>query len=268
MLALQFGPWAPDVSDTPLQLPDGPGPTMVPLADCLNIFFANGSYQSVSSPAAATIDGNAVQALADTPVSAFSYFDTTESQETVFVGTPSGVWQLNPDGTWSAVAIVVDQVAQLVGAALTAVANNFKNNTTAPQLSANTATGRLTPAQTSSVIVAGTYQASTGPGTPSVVYYGYSGIAPNTFGTLPVNSISFGVIGQLFDVLAASSAEALLVVKASSNPGQSAFTSIRSNGVILNSSAATYSYNNGLATWTWPNRFGFAVGTTYSVVIT
>ena len=54
------------------------------------------------------------------------------------------------------------------------------------------------------------------------------------------------------------------------NPGQAGFTTITANSVTMNSSAATYSYANGLATWVWTTStgFGFGSGVTYAVTFT
>jgi hypothetical protein len=54
----------------------------------------------------------------------------------------------------------------------------------------------------------------------------------------------------------------------SSNPGQNYIASVVANGVTRDSSAATYSYSSGLATWSWPgDQFGFAAGNTYDCTL-
>jgi hypothetical protein len=52
------------------------------------------------------------------------------------------------------------------------------------------------------------------------------------------------------------SISALNVSGFSSNPGSSWLTSITCNGVTNNASAASFSYSNGVASWTWSQRFG------------
>jgi hypothetical protein len=53
------------------------------------------------------------------------------------------------------------------------------------------------------------------------------------------------------------------------DPGQAVFTTITANGVTLNSSAATYSYVGGVATWVWTTGpFAFGSGVTYAVTFT
>lgn len=53
---------------------------------------------------------------------------------------------------------------------------------------------------------------------------------------------------------------------AASDPGKSVFTSITANSVTLASSAASYSYAGGVATWVWTTGpFGFGATVTYPV---
>lgn len=53
----------------------------------------------------------------------------------------------------------------------------------------------------------------------------------------------------------------------SSNPGQSWLTSV-SCGVTQAGSSASYSFASGVASWTWPNAFGFVSGSTTTCTIT
>lgn len=54
----------------------------------------------------------------------------------------------------------------------------------------------------------------------------------------------------------------------SANPGQSYFSSIVADGQTRTSSASTFAYSAGLATWTWPgSTIGFVTGTTYPCTI-
>jgi hypothetical protein len=58
-------------------------------------------------------------------------------------------------------------------------------------------------------------------------------------------------------------------IASSTNPGQSAFTSITANGKTFTSASATYSYTNGFATWGWSTGpFGFTNGSSYPVTFT
>lgn len=56
MITIQYGPWLPDLASTPFQMPDQQGPVQVPCADCLNVYYANGVYQSL--PTAAAVAGS------------------------------------------------------------------------------------------------------------------------------------------------------------------------------------------------------------------
>lgn len=49
-----YGPWAPDLSNNPVPMTQYAAitPTTVPCADCLNVYYADGSYQSLPSPVA------------------------------------------------------------------------------------------------------------------------------------------------------------------------------------------------------------------------
>jgi hypothetical protein len=58
MITLQYGPWTPDLANVSFQMPDQQGPVQVPVADCLNVYYANGTYQSLPNPAA--ISGGAL----------------------------------------------------------------------------------------------------------------------------------------------------------------------------------------------------------------
>lgn len=111
-VTLQFGPWSPDLANTPLQYNDQPGPIQVPAADCLNVYYANGTYKSIASPQTATIDGNAVAVLSNQILGAFSFFDNVQQQKSLMAGSASGVSQLNANGTWTAVPFYIQSVLQ------------------------------------------------------------------------------------------------------------------------------------------------------------
>ena len=263
-LTLQFGPWSPDQADTPIQVPDNPGPMVVPLADCLNVYFSNGSYRSIPSPAASSINGNPIQALNTQALNAFSYYDNVALQETIFVGTSVGIQQLQSNGSWSAVSFITSQSTALIGASMAFSAGNFANTNTLHGSRLTFSTGSVQSLQTGVSFVAGLISF---PGSPPLNQtfqeVGYSGIAP-TFGTLVNGSMFLGTLNSLFD----SGSVTSLSLKCTSNPTVSGFTTITANGITLNSSAAGYSYTASTqsAVWTWPTGFGFASGSTYSVV--
>ena len=69
-LALTFGPWAPDIADVAVMV--NGAPVTMPLADCLNVYFQDGKYRSLPTPA-----NNQAGALflAATPCWAFTALD-------------------------------------------------------------------------------------------------------------------------------------------------------------------------------------------------
>lgn len=264
MITLQFGPWAPDQSDTPVQVPDTQGPLMVPLADLLNVFFQNGSYRSIQSPAVSTINGVPIAALNTQALSAFSYFDNVAQQETVFVGTSTGIQQLTPAGTWSNVPFISAQALSLIGASMTFGAGSFVNTNALKGASMSFTSGVISQVVTGISFVSGAYFAGA-TSYNGVNRQGHSGSLPG-FGTVNFANVSFGTFQSLMDVTAQGS---FLIVGTATNPGQSAFTTIVSNGITQTSAAAAYFYDATAqqATWEFPVAFGFSQGTTYQVTL-
>lgn len=126
-ITLQFGPWSPDLANDPVQIPDTQGPMPIPCADVLNVYFANGSYKSIPSPLPAVVAGVSAQVLPEAAVSAYSYFDYVEQQQTVFVGTVEGVQQLAPDGSWNFLSFLTNQGTALIGTSLKLTIGHFAN---------------------------------------------------------------------------------------------------------------------------------------------
>lgn len=50
-LVVAFGPWLPDGADVAFGVPFQYSPTTIPLADCSNVYYAQGAYRSLPSPA-------------------------------------------------------------------------------------------------------------------------------------------------------------------------------------------------------------------------
>lgn len=263
-LTIQFGPWAPDQSENPVQFYDQLGPVAVPCADCLNVIYTNGNYRSIASPQMATIDGNPIQPMAVPPVSAFSYFDTVEQQETVFAGTATGVQQLNADGSWSQISLITTQAVALTGLSMSFTPGHFANALTPLGQKIRTSVGVLTPVIEGTTFVAGGHTLNLQPPFTNIVYAGYSSSSSNPFGTLVTQSLPFGTLASLYDAFGGS----VLAVNSATDPTQTAFTNIKANGKTYTAASAIYSYSRGLARWQFPAAFGFASGTTYQVVIT
>lgn len=72
MITIQYGGWTPDLANVAFQMPDQQGPVIVPVADCLNVYFANGTYQSLPTPTA--VSGGT---LAGQCTGAFTFMDAT-----------------------------------------------------------------------------------------------------------------------------------------------------------------------------------------------
>lgn len=275
-LTIQFGPWAPDLNDTPMQMPDSTGPVPIPCADILNVFYSNGSYRSIPGPIAATIDGNPIAAISTTPVSAFSFFDNVAQQETVFAGTAVGVQQLNADGSWSMINLVTSQSAQLVGQSMKLALGNFLNTTSLSSMVITSTIGKFSVQLTGATIVAGQIVTAfpgskVSPGAPSSYLTGYSSVIP-IVGTLAGQGTLFGgkvqIVRDYYGGDGSIPAGATFSVGTASDPGKSVFTTITANGTTLTSAAAGYGYSSATqqATWFWAGSFfGLAPGTTYPI---
>jgi hypothetical protein len=263
-VTMLFGPWAPDQADTPIQIPDTQGPLPVPCADVLNVIYTNGNYRSIASPSDATINGILIQPISVKPVNAFSYFDEVAQQETVFAGTGVGMQQLNPDGSWSIVQLITTQITALIGQALSISVGNFANNDAIRGATFKFTTGSITVVQTGVSFVAGLLSQPSEFGT--IQQIGYSGVAP-TFGSLINGSMFLGALVSMVDGSGLSS----LSLNCATDPTASGFTTVTTNGkTFASADAAGYSYSavTKTATWQWPGPFGFAAGTTYTVVFT
>lgn len=237
---------------------------MVPLADVLNVYFQNGSYKSIASPANSTINGNTIAALSDQALAAFSYFDNVAQQETIFAGTQGGIQQLKPDGTWIMVPFISSLNVGLIGASMSFSVGNFANTNKLRGSTLTFTTGVMNPVLSGIAFVAGSYF-QTGTTWSGLNRQHHVGPIPS-FGTEIFANIEFGSLESLMDVTASGS---FLIIGTATNPGQSAFTSILSNGVTQTSANSIYSYDASLqqATWQFPNPFGFAQGTTYQVLL-
>jgi hypothetical protein len=92
-----------------------------------------------------------------------------------------------------------------------------------------------------------------------------------TTGGTPFGSISPAqiLVTDWYDNYAfAQTGSTLVMAGFSSNPGQGFFSQATAAGTTLLSSAASYAYNAGVATWGWSNTFfGFAASGTTPVSI-
>lgn len=243
----------------------------MPCADVLNVIYTDGNYVSTASPSNATINGNAIQALSVSPVSAFSYFDQVARQETVFAGTGTGVQQLNPDGSWSVVNLITTQITALIGQAMSFIAGNFLNTFSLRSNKAAFTTGTVIATVSATTFIASSVTLQVGnvfltnPGSIILTYSGYKSQGAPNFGTLVKDQI--GLLSA-YDLMQPGSTTTLLQLSAATDLGQGFFIKMNANGVSLAASAASYSYTTGIATWTWTaTPIGFAQGSTYNVTL-
>lgn len=278
-ITLQFGPWSPDLANDPIQIPDTQGPVPIACADVLNVFYANGSYKSIPSPAPAVVNGSTVQPLSDVALNAYSYFDYVQQQQTVFAGTPSGIQLLNADGSWSTISFLTNQTTTLSGQSLSFSIGNFVNANRLKSLSAKFAVGKFNTSVLGLSFVAGTatYQSGVttgGQGQDIPIYNTVTGfnklIDFPSFGSCAHPAIlAGGTMVELMDSQKSPPVKgARFAVSIPVNPGQSGFATIKANGKTYTSASATYAYGNGIAIWNFPSAFGFVSGSTYIVTLT
>lgn len=97
MITIQYGPWVPDVSNNPFQMPDQEGPVEVPTVDCLNVIYSNGNYQSLPSPVAI-----AAPAFGGQVIGAMTFLDSN-GQAVPVAGVLGGqAYYLNASFSWQA----------------------------------------------------------------------------------------------------------------------------------------------------------------------
>lgn len=109
-LTLQFGPWAPDLQNTPIPV-GNVSETQIPCADVLNVYYQDGAYRCL--PSLAPIASGAI----GTVVSAFTYYDNVGAQDIVFIATANGIETLI-DGVYTPVAFETDASVTGTGLAL------------------------------------------------------------------------------------------------------------------------------------------------------
>lgn len=93
---VKFGPWAPDLQNVGVETPFQWSETELPISDCENVYYQDGSYRSM--PSLSSIGPS----LGTPIVNAFTWYDDTSGTEIVMAATANGFYQLI-DGAWSAV---------------------------------------------------------------------------------------------------------------------------------------------------------------------
>lgn len=271
-LTLQFGPWAPDLANDPVQIPDTLGPLPIPCADVLNVYFSNGSYKSIPAPAPAVVNGATAQLLNAPALNAYSYFDYVEQRQTVFVGTAGNIQQLNADGSWSVANFLTNTGTTLVGQPLSINAGFFTNTRGLRAASMAFAQGRFTAGVFGTSFVAGSVTFTNPANGFITTKKGFegAGISTHPIGTCAHPGLLSGTLVALEDVVANAATVTNLIILSTSDPTQAGFSTIKANGKTFSSSAATYTYSafTTQAFWQWTTPFGFAGGSTYPVVLT
>ena len=262
MITLQFGAYAPDKAQDPVQMPDSQGPVVVPCVDVNNVYYANGTYRNIQSPAAVTVNGNTVSPLLSQVLSAFSYFDTVAQQETVFAGMSDGIQMLTSNGTWMTVPINGTTQVSLTGLSMSFTSGTFLNTDVILSGAAAFTIGTLTPSVTGVSIVAGN--------SPALSRVGYDLITgTSSIGSVNNQTLSFGTLVAVYDQFTGGQPlQAAVIVVSPTDPTSSAFTTLTANGRSLKASTASYSYKNSHAMWLFPSGLGLAAGQTYAVNIT
>lgn len=243
-LTLLFGPWAPDVANN--AVPVASAQATLPCADCQNVYFQDGNYQ--------TLPGlNALGPAAPSQVlSAYSWYDQTDAEEIVFAGSSFGISEM-VDQMWSDVPLSTGVTAvQSFGVTLQfSLSGQVKSTGIALGLTLgrSTAFERLLTA----TLVAGA----------NVVVNGY---VAGTIGSLTPSTDLFGhLVSVISNQLGVPGGSSVRINTA--NLGADYFTSLSvpALGVLLQSSDATYSSTAGASTWVFGTTIPFVTGNSYSV---
>jgi hypothetical protein len=267
-ITLEFGAWAPDLANDPVQIPDTQGPMPIQCADCLNVYFSNGSYKNVASPSPALIGGIAAQTLNVPAINAFSYYDYVQQQQTVFAGTADGIQQLNPDGSWSITQFLTTQLAAITGQSMSFSIGDFANTFKLRGSRVTFSVASLQARIAGTSIVAGNafrgrdlQLADTG--------FNHGTTANTKYGSCANPAIlTGGTLLSIYDESSPNITVARLSATFAADPGKSAFGTVTAGRSTLATAVSTYSYDatSNTASWSWAsNQFGFIAGSTYTV---
>lgn len=105
---ITYGPWAPDLENVGVQVMSWQQAVDLPVADCLNVFWENGSYRCL--PGLASIGPS----LGIPITNAVSWYDQAVGKEIVFAATANGLSMLEDD-VWSSVPIQSNAQASAIG---------------------------------------------------------------------------------------------------------------------------------------------------------
>lgn len=105
MITINYGPWVPDLSNNVFFIPDQDTPADVPVVDCLNLCYVNGTYRSVLPPVSTNVPTLAAQCY-----NAITFRDTNGVAIPVFGLTNGKVYY---SGTSTSVSLLLDYSANL-----------------------------------------------------------------------------------------------------------------------------------------------------------
>jgi hypothetical protein len=307
VITIQYGGWTPDIANVGFQMPDQQGPVTVPMADCLNVYFQDGVYQSLPAPASIG------PVLGYQCLNAFTWYDQVNGQEIVFAAGANAMSDLI-DGAWSAVPISAGQ--QLLNATLTA-----GNSGTTIGYSLAAPYGTLNPTSDINNNPIGLISQSFPGGIPTfMVTINGTNLGANYFASiyfpslnlsLPTSSATYSsststtllnatltagnalpssvgyataaVLGAAIGTLSPSvdsNGNSIAAIYShgghffsfiiqTASLGATYFTNLQipSLGVTLLASAATYSTASGQSTWTWNSVVPIVSGNAYNVLV-
>lgn len=95
LFTVTFGPWAPDLANVPVQVAYPVGSQPVPCADCLNVYYADGTYRSLPNPT------QQAGPLSAAPVGIFTALDQY-SNPMIYAGNASGV-SVRVGSSWTSI---------------------------------------------------------------------------------------------------------------------------------------------------------------------
>ena len=111
-LTLRYGSWSPDLANVPQEIPYiNYAPVDIASVDCSGVYFADGSFRCLPSPAPIA------PALSAQALNALTWYDTVQGQEVVFAGTANGIYEL-VDGVWTLIQPLVSISVALTGQAM------------------------------------------------------------------------------------------------------------------------------------------------------
>lgn len=258
-LTINYGPWSPDLQNVATEVIPQPGPLTVPCADVLNVYYQDGAYRSLPSPAPFG------SALPSQCLNAYTWYDNVEGQELIFEGVPAGIYALidglqTPIPIENALSVFATPVQLRI--ALTGTQGVPGNGIT------------MSLGFSGGVRGAGIYNGT--------MVAGYSYLGAGARANVGYQQASFGSLSPTVDY----NNDTILQIYLNSNLNlQTGVTTYRFNvqylgylpqnhftafkivslGVNLQTSAASFQQISNTTTWTWPVNVGLVQGRSYLI---